>query len=142
MSFSQSDLFWGMSRDFVTATTDLAVHITCRKGEKLFDIGEPADRFYVLLKGSVTMKRGDGKLHTAEKAGEIFGWSSLIKRPEYAASATCDTSTELLNIDNESFLKILDKSTHDKATLFERLAKMLGNQLLDVYIHGRDLHHK
>ena len=141
MQFSQSDLFWGMSMDFVTATTDMAVHVTCQKGDMLFDIGDPADRFYVLLKGSVTMKRGDGKLHTANQAGEIFGWSSLINRPEYAASATCDTVTELLNIDGESFLKILEKSPQDKATLFERLAKMLGNQLLDVYI-GKDTHHK
>ena len=139
MPFSQSDLFWGMSMDFVTATTDLAVHITCQKGDKLFDIGDPADRFYVLLKGSVTMKRGDGKLHTADKAGEIFGWSSLINRPEYAASATCDTVTELLNIEGKSFMKLLDNSPQDKAILFERLAKMLGNQLLDVYI-GRDIH--
>jgi CRP-like cAMP-binding protein len=134
MSFSQSDLFWGMSIDFVKAATDLAVHITCKKGDKLFDIGDPADRLYVLLKGSVTMKRGDGKLHTAEKAGEIFGWSSLINREEYAASAVCDTLTELLNIKSKPFLKLLDESPKDKALLFERLAKMLGNQLLGVYI--------
>lgn len=134
MHFSQSDLFWGMSTGFVTAATDLAVHITCQKGEKLFDIGDPADRFYVLLKGSVTMKRGNGNLYTAENAGEIFGWSSLINRPEYAASATCDTVTELLNIKCEPFLNLLDKSSDDKAALFERLAKMLGNQLLEVYI--------
>ncbi len=134
MTFSQSDLFWGMSIDFVKAATDLAIHIPCQEGDKLFDIGDPADRFYVLLKGSVTMKRGDGKLHTAEKAGEIFGWSSLIERSEYAASATCDTATELLSIEGEPFLKLLDKFSQDKATLFERLAKMLGNQLLDVYI--------
>lgn len=110
MQFSQSDLFWGMSRDFVTSTTELATHITCQEGDKLFDIGDQADRFYVLLKGSVTMRRGDGKLHTADKAGEIFGWSSLINRPEYAASATCDTETQLLNIEIKPFLDILDRS--------------------------------
>ncbi len=134
MYFSQSDLFWGMSIDFVKAATDMAVHITCQEGDKLFDIGDPADRFYVLLKGSVTMKRGDGKLYTAEKAGEIFGWSSLINRPEYAASATCDRVTELLDIKSGPFLELINKSQEDKATLFERLAKMLGNQLLEVYI--------
>ena len=68
MSFSQSDLFWGMSIDFVTAVTNLAVHITCKEGDKVFDIGDSADRFYILLKGSVTMKRGDGDLHTANKS--------------------------------------------------------------------------
>ncbi|MFC1494919.1 Crp/Fnr family transcriptional regulator [Thermodesulfobacteriota bacterium] len=138
MAFSQSDLFWGMGSGFVKATTELAAHVTCREGERLFDIGDPADRFYVLLKGSVTMKRGDGELHTAEKAGEIFGWSSLISRPEYAASATCDKKTELLRIESGPFLKILNESPGDKAILFERLAKMLGNQLLGVYISANE----
>lgn len=138
MQFSQSDLFWGMNIDFVKATTELAVHITCQEGEKLFDIGDPADRFYVMLKGSVTMKRGDGDLHTAEKAGEIFGWSSLISRQEFAASATCDRITELLSIESEPFLKLIDESPRDKATLFERLAKMLGNQLLGVYMSANE----
>ena len=134
MSFSQSDLFWGMSMDFVKASTDMAVNVACKQGEKLFDIGDPADRIYILLKGSVTMRRGDGKLHTASKAGEIFGWSALIDRPEYAASATCDNLTALLKIESAPFLELLEKCPQDKAILFERLAKMLGNQLLDVYI--------
>jgi len=134
MSFSQSDLFWGMSMDFVKATTDMAVNVACKQGETLFDVGDPADRFYILLKGSVTMRRGDGKLHTARKAGDIFGWSALIDRPEYAASATCDNVTALLKIESMPFLELLEKSPQDKATLFKRLAKMLGNQLLDVYI--------
>jgi hypothetical protein len=58
----------------------------------------------------------------------------LIRRPEYAASATCDKQTELLDIKSEPFLKLIDKYQQDKATLFERLARMLGNQLLGVYI--------
>ena len=141
MSFSQSDLFWGMSMDFVKAVTDLAVNVAFKQGDKLFDIGDPADRFYIILKGSVTMRRGDGKLHTARKAGEIFGWSALIDRPEYAASAVCDNMTALLRIESRPFLELIEKSPRDKATLFERLAKMLGNQLLDVYIHGKDVYY-
>lgn len=134
MVFSQADLFWGMSIDFVKSATDLAVHITCREGDSLFDNGEPADRFYVLLKGAVIMKRGKDTLYTARQAGEIFGWSSLIHRDAYAASATCSMDSELLNIKKEPFLKLLEASPADKGTLYERLARMLGNQLLEVYI--------
>ena len=134
MPFSQADLFWGISINFVTSATDLAVHLTGNQGELLFDIGEQADRFYVLLKGSVTMRRGKGKLYAAEQAGEIFGWSALIHRGDYAASATCDTKSELLNIKSKPFLKLLNEHPEDKATLYERLAKMLGTQLLEVYI--------
>jgi len=134
MHFSQADLFWGMSIDFVKSATDLAVHITCHKGDKLFDIGDPADRFYVLLKGTVIMERGKDKLYTAQQPGEIFGWSALIHRDEYAASATCATDSELLNLKREPFMKLLKASPEDKATLYDRLSKMLGNQLLEVYI--------
>ena len=134
MVFSQADLFWGMSINFVKSATDLAVHITCREGDRLFDIGDPADRFYALLKGSVTMERGKDKLYTAQQAGEIFGWSSLVHRDVYAASATCSSDSELLNIKKEPFIKLLDASPADKANLYERLATMLGNQLLEVYI--------
>lgn len=132
--FSQADLFWGMSIDFVKSVTDLAVHITCREGDRLFEIGDPADRFYILLKGSVTMERGKDKLYTAQQAGEIFGWSALIHRQDYAAAAFCATDAELLNIKKGPFLKLLEESPNDKANLYERLAKMLGNQLLEVYI--------
>jgi CRP-like cAMP-binding protein len=132
--FSQADLFWGMSIDFIKSVTDLAVHITCREGDRLFEVGDPADRFYALLKGSVIMERGKDKLYTAENPGEIFGWSALIHRDDYAASATCATQAELLNIKCVPFLKLLDEMPADKATLYERLAKMLGNQLLEVYI--------
>jgi CRP/FNR family transcriptional regulator, cyclic AMP receptor protein len=134
MQFTQADLFWGMSIEFVKSVTDLAVHITCHEGDKLFENGDTADRFYVLLKGSVIMERGKGKLYTAEQAGEIFGWSALIHRENYAASATCITKTELLNIKREPFLKLLEASPGDKANLYERLARMLGSQLLEVYI--------
>lgn len=134
MHFSQGDLFWGMDIEFIKTVTDIAVNISCKKGDKLFEIGDSADHFYVLLKGSVMMKRGEDKLYTAEHAGEIFAWSALIKRETFAASATCNTDAELLKIERDPFLAALEKTPNNKAILFERLAKMLGNQLLEVYI--------
>ena len=134
MRFSQGDLFWGMDIEVVKAVTDIAVHVTYKKGDKLFDIGDPADHFYVLLKGSVTMERGKDQLHTAKQAGEIFGWSALIQRKDFAASATCSADSEILKIARDPFLNALAESPKNKAILFEHLAKKLGNQLLEVYI--------
>jgi CRP-like cAMP-binding protein len=134
MRFSQGDLFWGMDIDFVKTVTDLAVHVSYKQGEKLFDIGDPADHFYVLLKGNVIMERGKDLLHTAKQAGEIFGWSALIQRKDFAASATCGTDSEILKIARDPFLNALSESPKNKALLFEHLAKRLGNQLLEVYI--------
>ncbi len=134
MSFTQGDLFWGMDINFVRTLPDLAVNISCQEGEKLFEVGDLADHFYVLLKGNVKMERGKDKLYIAKQAGEIFGWSALIQRKDYAASATCGAASELLKIASGPFLEALEKSPQNKAILFEHLARKLGNQLLEVYI--------
>jgi len=134
MQLRQGDLFWGMDIDFVKQITELTVHISCKRGDSLFKVGDPANFFYILLKGSVTMERGRGKWYTAKQPGELFGWSALIHRQEFAAVAVCDVDSEVLKIEREPFLNLLESSPVHKASLYERLAKMLGNQLLDVYI--------
>lgn len=134
MQLRQSDLFWGMNIEFVREITESSTHVSCKEGDSLFKVGDPANFFFILLKGSVTMERGKGKWHTAKQPGELFGWSALIHRPEFAASATCSAASELIKIDRDPFLKLLEKSAHNKAVLYEGLAKMIGNQLLEVYI--------
>jgi CRP-like cAMP-binding protein len=135
MQLRQGDLFWAMDIEFVKEITELAQPISSKSGDKLFKVGDPADYFYILLKGSVTMERGKGKWYTAKQAGELFGWSALIHRKEFAASATCDVDSELLRIESGPFLALLESSPVNKAALYEQLAKMIGNQLLDVYLN-------
>ncbi len=62
-----------------------------------------------------------------------IGWSCLIGRDTYSASAECTAPTELLRFDRERFLQILTKNTANEALLFRRLAEMLGNRLLELY---------
>jgi len=133
MHLTQGSLFWGMNIDFVKKVTDLATTVSCKADEKIFEVGDRADYLYVLLKGSVTMERGKDKWYHVKNPGELFGWSALIQRDDYAASATCSTDAELLKIHRGSFLKLLETSVHDKAKLYEHFAKMLGRQLLEVY---------
>ena len=134
MQLRQGDLFWGMNIEFVREMTELTVHLSCKEGDSLFKVGDPANFFFILLKGSVTMERGKGKWYTARQPGELFGWSALIHRKEFAASATCSADSELIKIEREPFLKLLESSPQNKAVLYEGLAKMIGNQLLEVYI--------
>lgn len=134
MQLRQGDLFRAMEIEFVRSITELSEPISSKAGDKLFKVGDPAEFFYILLKGSVTMERGKGKWYTAKQPGEIFGWSALIHRKEFAASAACDGDCELLRIESEPFLKLLEGSPANKAVLYEQLAKMIGNQLLDVYL--------
>lgn len=134
MQLKQGDLFHGMDIEFMKEVIDMTINLSRKAGDNLFKVGDPASFFYILLKGSVTMERGKGKWYTAKQPGEIFGWSALIHRQEFAASATCNTDSELLKIERDPFLKLLDSSPANKAVLYEQLAKMIGNQLLEVYL--------
>lgn len=133
MHLTQGSLFWGMDIEFVKEVTDMAFTASYKEGDTVFALGEPANYIFVLLKGKVVMERDKSQWYTAKHPGEIIGWSALISRKDYAASATSGPDTELLKIEREPLLKLLDKSPKNKAMLFEHLAKMLGAQLLEVY---------
>ena len=69
----------------------------------------------------------------AKYPGEVIGWSSLVGRDVYSASAQCRDPAKLLKINRNRFLDILHKNSANEALLYKRLSEMLGNRLLELY---------
>jgi CRP-like cAMP-binding protein len=100
----------------------------------LFRAGDPADHFYIMTKGQIKLTLNTGNVvYIVNKAGEAFGWSSLIGRDVYSATAECLSSTNLLKLNGETLQKILEKDTDNGMIFFKRLAMVLGNRLLQSY---------
>jgi len=135
MYFPQSDLFWGMSKNFVKEVMNTAEKESHQKGTFLFQEGDPAAYFYILIKGRVKLTIGEvGQMvHTVDHAGEAFGWSSLIDRDVYSASAECSTDTIVQKFDRRTFQKILEQDLSNGLIFFKRLAGTIGNRLLCSY---------
>ena len=135
MHFKMGDVIMGMGKDFATEAMDISEKMSLHAGNILFNVGDGAGYFYVLLKGQVRLSLGHTGpvVYQARHPGEIIGWSCLIGRETYSASAECREATELLRFDRENFLKILNKNPANEALLFRRLAEMLGNRLLELY---------
>jgi len=135
MHFKQGDLFWGMSREFVQEAMDTADKLSGDEGIFLFNEGEPAHHFYILLKGRVLLSRGkEGPtVYTAQHTGELIGWSTLTGRENYSASARCLEPSSLLKFERNRFLGILEKDSENTAILFKRLAETLGKRLVEIY---------
>ncbi len=135
MHIKMGDFIMGMGREFATEAMDISKKLSLNEGNILFNVGDSAGHFYVLLKGQVQLSLGQDRpvVYNARHPGEIIGWSSLIGRETYSASAECTESTNLLRFDRENFLKILTKNPANEALLFRRLAEMLGNRLLELY---------
>jgi len=135
MHLKMGDFIMGMGREFATEAMDISEKLSLNEGNILFKVGDSAVHFYVLLKGQVQLSLGQDRpvVYNARHPGEIIGWSCLIGRDAYSATAECAESTNLLRFDRESFLKILTNNPANEALLFRRLAEMLGNRLLELY---------
>jgi len=135
MYLKQKDIFWAMPKDFVKKIMGISETESHQRGELLFREGNPANAFYVLLKGRVRLSLGEtGQVvYIVSHAGEAFGWSSLIGRQNFSASAECTAPTKLLSFDKQKLQKILDRDPINSLVLFKRLAELLGNRLLQSY---------
>jgi CRP-like cAMP-binding protein len=135
MYIQQSDLFWGMKRDFVKEVMNIAEKESYHKGDFLFHEGDPATHFYILIKGRVKLTIGEtGQVvYTVDRAGEAFGWSSLIERDVYSASGECKQETILQKFDSRALLKLVEKDSVNGLIFIKRLAGLIGNRLIWSY---------
>jgi CRP-like cAMP-binding protein len=135
MYLKQGDLFWGMDKDFVKQAMDAATKLTLEEEEVVFREGDPAQAFYILVKGRIKLTLGNKsrEVYVAYHPGEIIGWSSLIGRNTLSATAQCLESTILSKVDRQDFLDLLIQYPVEGATLFQRVATMLGNRLIHLY---------
>lgn len=135
MYLKMGDFITGMGREFALKAMEISEKISGNKGDVLFCAGEPANYFYVLIKGRVQLSlvRSGPVVYMAKHPGEVIGWSSLVGRDDYSALAECAENVKLLKFERQSFLDTLQKYPANEALLFKRLAQMLGNRLLELY---------
>jgi CRP/FNR family cyclic AMP-dependent transcriptional regulator len=135
MYIKQSELFMGTSMDFVKKFMDISEMSSHKKGEVLFRENDRAEFFFILLNGRVKLSVGKPKqaVYNAERNGEAFGWSSLIGRDVYSASAECIEPTKLLKTASKQLSKILEEDAENGMVFFKQLAATLGSRLLEMY---------
>lgn len=135
MYFKQSDILWGLDRAFIKTVMNISRKESYDTGDFLFQFGDRAERFFVLLKGRVKLSIGDNghAIFTVSHPGEVFGWSSLVGRQCYSASAECREPTLLMNIEAKKILEIFEKNTTLGFMFYKRLSSLLGNRLLHSY---------
>jgi CRP-like cAMP-binding protein len=135
MLVKQGDIFWGLSRECIQDLMQLSSKETFEPGTVLFKEGDPADRFYSLIKGRVRLHIGTvgQTVYIVSHAGEAFGWSGLTGNAAYTASAQVQEPTSLLWLPIQGFRGILADYPQDAHVFYRHLARTLGNRLLQSY---------
>ena len=135
MYFKQKDLFVSLDKEFVSEIMNTAETESHQAGEMMFREGDPAAWLFILLKGSVKLHLGQSgrAVYLVSHPGEVFGWSSLVGRSSYSASAECMIPTKLLRFDKNRLKEIIQKDPASSITLFQNLAAILGERLIRSY---------
>ena len=140
MYIKQSDLLWGLDNHFIKEFIASAMKKTHPEGYKLFNAGDSADLFFIMMKGSIKLSVGEQTKTTylVERAGEAFGWSGLVGIPKYSASAECIEESMVMIFAKEFVQDNTDADPVSGMRFYRRLARMLGNRWIHTYHHETD----
>ena len=135
MYIKEANLFNGLSQDFLNRLAKIMEEKTFREGKFIFREGETPQYFYVLEDGKVRLYIGEiGHIvYMVDEQGSAFGWSSLVGRGCYTASAECVTDCTVISIDKDELSNIFSTHLSDGVLFYKRLADNVGERLLNSY---------
>ncbi len=135
MFFKQTDILSGLDKTFIKQLMDIGSKSTYEERTFLFNQGDPAEYFFILIKGHIKLSFGDHghTVYTVTHGGEAFGWSSLIGSDSYTASAQCIKPTTVMMFERNKLQALMDSDLSSAFKLYKNLSLTLGNRLMQSY---------
>lgn len=125
------EVFQYLRPEQVRAISDVAEVVELSAGEKVYEKDTPADHFYVVLDGHVSLRlpgRSGVSLHVDELArGAMFGSCVCFQFLNYSLDAQCSTDARLLKIESATLKKLMEKDLV--------LGYAIQTQISRVYFH-------
>lgn len=128
-------IFEGLSDAQVESVLTLAEEKHFKKGEFVFQEGQSASHFYVLVSGKVRIQvllssRPENLgISILSIPGTLVGWSGLIKGTAYTAAALCEENTELMAIDGAKFMAMLEADTDMGFIIMRKISETIGRRM-------------
>ena len=135
MQLQDAELFYGLRIATLDGLMRLAETTHRRRGDRLFALDAPAERFYILQRGAVVLEYGPERTRVYEgrSPGALFGWSAIVGRASYSASAICTETSRLSGINRDAFWALLRRDPGEELTFCRQLVVVLGHRLIESY---------
>ena len=135
MIIQESELFRGLSPEMIGEIADVMIEEFYGKGSFIFKDSHLAEHFYILEEGEVRLSVGEkGRIsHLISNPGETFGWSSLVGRRTYTASAECVAPSRVIKLEKERLDRLFEDRPESGLVFFKRLAGIIGERLVNSY---------
>lgn len=117
--------FKQLSDELIKQLSDAGRALTFKQGEHLFAQDQPADHFYIVVNGTVSVEipaiYGPPLVVQSLQAGNMLGWSWLIPPYMWTFEAIAEEDTEVIEFDGEKLRQACEQD-HD-----------LGYELMKVF---------
>ena len=135
MSFEKHYLFEGMEQQFIDKVSKALGEESFEEGSFIFRQGDLAASLFFLKEGRVRVTVGAQGSVTKilGRPGEAFGWSSLVGRGTYTASARCLEKTSVQRISAQEMNLLLETDPSAGLVFYRRLARFIRERLIDSY---------
>jgi CRP-like cAMP-binding protein len=125
----QVPLFARCSRKELAAVASVADEIDFPAGKELIREGAPGREFFVLLDGTVEVKRKGRRVNRLQ-GGDFFGEIALISRSPRTATVVTTSPVRSLVITDRSFRTLLERSPDIQLKVLEALAERLAPAMI------------
>ncbi len=126
-------MFASLSKRELTGLGRVATEVVLDAGSVLLREGEPVDGCWVIVAGTLSVRRGRRVVATL-RAGEVVGEMALLDGGPRTATVTADERCVLLALDRAPFQAVLAGSPRLAITLLETMSRRLRDadaQLVD-----------
>ena len=136
MIIEESELFKGLGPEIINELAESMIEEFYGKGSFVFKQRYLAEHFYILQEGKIRLSVGEkGRItHLVSNPGQAFGWSSLVGRDTYTASAECLAPCKVIKIEKERLNKVFENDPASGLLFFKRLAGIIGERLVNSYL--------
>ena len=141
---SQHPFFTDLERTHLSEVVGCARNVRFKAGERIFQSGEPADTFYLIREGLVTLQipipGHDAKTIQTVNEGNVLGWSWIFPPHRTYFDASAVEETRAIGFDG---VCLRGKCEEDKALGYElmtRFAKVLRERLRATHLQLLDFY--
>jgi CRP-like cAMP-binding protein len=140
----QHPFFAGLGEDVIALVAGCAVNTHFRAGELLFREGEPADTFYVLRRGRVSLEvrppAGPPVVVDAAHADDVVGWSWLVPPHRWLFDARATEETSAIAFDGGCLRGRCETDPAVGYALLQRVVRVMSDRLQSARVRLLDLY--
>jgi CRP-like cAMP-binding protein len=131
----KNEVFRFLGPDQIRAISDAAEVVEYRAGETIYHQGKPADHFFVVLKGQVSLRlpgRSGVSIQIDELSdGAVFGSCVCFQLATYSLNAQCTRDSSLLKIDSRTLKEMMDDDLLMGYTIQTQISRIYFKRYID-----------